>query len=122
MKLLLSITALIEALTGLSLVVVPSVTASLLLGSALTEPSGILITRIAGSALIALAVSCWLSRDNSQASIPIIKALTVYNISAALLLVYAGLVEHFSGLGLWPAVVLHAALLVWCFQSLRTQQ
>lgn len=119
MKLLLSITAVFEALTGLALIAVPSVIAPLLLGSTLTEISGILIGRIAGSALISLAIACWLSRDNSQASIVIVKALTVYNILAAGLLVYAGLVEHFSGIGLWPAMVLHFGLLVWCVQSLR---
>ncbi len=119
MKLLISITALFEALTGLALIALPTVVVPLLLGPDLTESSGILISRIAGAALISIAIACWLSRDNAQASIVIVKALAVYNISAAGLLVYAGLVEHFSGIGLWPATVLHIGLLVWCVQLFR---
>lgn len=122
MKSLLTFTALVEVATGLALLIIPSVTASLLLGTTLAEPGGILVGRIGGAALISLAIACWLSREDAQASIVIVKALTVYNILAAILLIYAGLVEHFSGIGLWPAVVLHIVLLVWCLQSLRNKR
>jgi hypothetical protein len=81
-----------------------------------------LLGRMGGAALISLAMACWLSKNDSKASIVIIKALTMYNISSALLLAYAGLIQHFSGIGLWPALLLHAVLLIWCLQSLRIKR
>src|SRR4030095_3093113 len=98
MKNLLSVTALFEAITGLALLAVPSLTASLLLGASLGEPSGILVGRICGAALSSLAIACWVSKSNAQASAGIVKALMLYNILAALLLSYSGLVEDLSGI------------------------
>lgn len=117
MKSLLTVTALFEIATGLALLIMPATAVSLLLGPSLTEASGIMLGRIGGAALISIAIACWLSKDDSTSSIVLIKALTVYNILAALLLCYAGLVEHFSGIGLWPALMLHTALTIWCLQS-----
>ncbi len=122
MKTLLAITTFFEAATGLALLAIPTVTVSILLGASLTEPSGIFLGRISGAALISLAVACWLSRNDIKSSIVMIKSFVLYNAGAALLLAYAGLIEHFSGLGLWPAVLLHAGLLVWCVQSLQNKQ
>jgi len=42
-----------------------------------------------------------------------------YNLAVAALLTYARLALRQSGLGLWPAVILHTALAVWCIASLR---
>ena len=118
MKSILTIVAFIEAATGLALLAVPSVAVSLLLGTSLTEPSGMLLGRIGGAALISLAIACWLSRNNTQSSLVMIKALVMYNISAASVLALGKLTEKFTGLALWPVVLLHAGLLVWCLQSL----
>jgi hypothetical protein len=119
MKSLLTFTALVEGATGLALLIIPAVVVSLLLGVSLTEPGGILLGRMGGAALISLAIGCWLSKNDSKISIVVIKAMVVYNTLAALLLAYAGLIEHFSGIGLWPALLLHAVLSIWCLQSLR---
>jgi len=119
MKSLLTITAIVEGATGLALIAFPSIVVSVLLGTSLAESSGMLAVRIGGSALISLAIACWLSRKDTPSSIVMIKAMVLYNIFATLLLLYAGLVEHFSGLGLWPAVVAHTGLLVWCLKSLK---
>ena len=118
MKSLLTLTALIEVAIGLSLIAIPSVTASLLLGASLIEPSGILVARIGGAALISLAIACWLSKDEGNSSLVIAKALVFYNTAAALLLVYGVMIEKFSGLGLWPAAMLHVILLIWCIKSI----
>ena len=118
MKSLLILTALFEIVTGLALIAFPSVTVSLLLGTSLNEPSGILLGRIGGAALIALAITCWLSRDEGHSAFIITKALVFYNFAAALLLVYGALIEKFSGLGLWPAATLHIAFLIWCVKSI----
>ena len=118
MKSILTITALIEGVTGLALAAMPSFVVSILLGTSLTDISAILIARLAGVALITIAIACWLSRSNTQSAV-IVKAMLAYNVFSIVLLVYAVLVEQVSGPGLWPAVLLHFGLLVWCLSSLR---
>ncbi len=118
MKLLLTVTALVEAATGLALALAPSLVVSILLGTALSDPTAILIGRLAGAALITIAIACWLSRSDTQSSV-MVKAILVYNVFSIVLLVYAGLVAGISGPGLWPAVLLHLILLVWCVPFLR---
>jgi len=118
MKSVLTITALIEGVTGLALAIMPSLVVSILLGTSLTDISAILIARLAGAALITIAIACWLSRSNTQSAV-MVKAMLGYNVFSTVLLVYAVLVEQISGPGLWPAVLLHFGLLVWCLSSLR---
>ena len=79
MKSLLTITALIEGVTGLALAIMPSFVVSILLGTLLTDISAILIARLAGVALITIAIACWLSRSNTQSAV-IVKAILAYNI------------------------------------------
>lgn len=112
MKSFLTITAIVEGLTGLALALLPSLVISKLLGTSLTDLGAILIARLAGGALLTIAFACWLSRNQPQSSI-MGKAMTGYNVFAIALLVYAGLGEKISGPGLWPAVFLHLVLLVW---------
>lgn len=92
MKTFLSTTTLFEALTGIAMLVVPSLVVQILLDTTLTEQSGILLGRLSGEALIALAIACWMARDNSTISLFMIKAFVFYNSAAALLLVYAATV------------------------------
>ena len=118
MKSILTVTALVEGVTGLAFAIMPSLVVSMLLGTSLTDISAILIARLAGAALITIALACWLSRKKTQSAV-IVKALLGYNVFSIVLLVYAVLVEQISGPGLWPAVLLHFGLLVWCLSSLR---
>jgi hypothetical protein len=118
MKSLLTVTALVEGSFGLSLAIVPSLVVPILLGTSLTDPGAILIARLAGAALITIAIACWLSRIDPRSPV-MVKVMLAYNIFSTTLLVYATLVERISGPGLWPAVLLHVGLLVWCVSSLR---
>ena len=117
MKSILTITALIEGVTGLALAIMPSLFVTILLGTSLTDVSAILIARLAGAALITMAIACWLSRSNTQ-SVVIVKAMLGYNVFSIVLLAYGVLVERICGPGLWPAVLLHFGLLIWCLSSL----
>src|SRR4051812_2745393 len=118
MKSLLTITALIEGATGLALAIVPTLVVSILLGTSLADPGAILIGRLAGAALFSIAVACLLSRSDSE-SFVMVKVMLLYNIFSITLLVYAVLVESIFGPGLWPAVLLHVGLLVWCVSLVR---
>jgi hypothetical protein len=120
MKSFLTATAIIEALTSLALTLVPATVAQGLLGTTLSEPAGVLIARLAGAALLTIAIACWFSRNDTHSS-AMVKAMLAYNVFAITLLVYAAVIEQVSGRGLWPAVVLHAVLLIWCITILRKQ-
>jgi hypothetical protein len=118
MKSLLTVTALVEGSFGLALAIVPSLVVPILLRTSLTDSGAILIGRLAGVALITIAIACWLLRNDTRSDV-MVKVMLVYNIFSTALLVYAALLERISGPGLWPAVLLHVGLLVWCLSSLR---
>jgi hypothetical protein len=120
-KTLLAITALIEAGTGVALAVAPSSVAGVLLGSPREGRGSAIIARILGAALFALGAACWIARNDAQNKVAagVVAAMLLYNAAVATLLGYAGLGLGMSGIGLWPAVILHAALSVWCIWCLR---
>ena len=97
---------------------------SLLLGGSLDTPAALVVARVGGAALLSIGVACWLARNDpqSRAATGLIAALLLYNIAAVAVLVYAGIGLGLSGIGLWPAVVLHVALAVWCIACLWTKQ
>ncbi len=117
MKLLLSITSAIEAGTGIGLVAAPSVIARLLLGTTLGAPGAVTVARVAGAALIALGVACWLARHRGRA---LVVAMLFYNVAASAILAHAALGLSLSGTGLWPAIGLHAVLAGWCAAALKS--
>ena len=121
MKSLLIVTAALEGPTGLALLVVPAVVISVLLGSALDAPRALVVGRVAGVALLALSTACWLARKDadSGAARGLITGMLLYNIGVAAVLVYAALGVGLCGIGLWPAVVAHAGLAIWCVACLR---
>jgi hypothetical protein len=92
-----------EAATGLALIVVPSLVVRLLLGAELTGAS-IALARVTGIALLALGVCCW---PGSTA----LCGMLTYGALVTVYLAYLGLVG-FSGILLWPAVVVHALLTI----------
>ncbi len=100
----------LEVLTGLGLVVAPSLLARLLFGSDLNG-AGDAMGRIAGLVIVCLAAGCWPSDpeiSQSQALIP----LAALSWLAAAFLVVSGAVGANVGLLLWPAAALHLILAV----------
>ena len=121
MKSLLVVSAWLETITGVALIVSPAAPVSLLLGAALDTPVGVVLARLAGAALLALGLACWLARGDgrSPAARGLVVAMLFYDLAAAAMLLYAGLGLLLSGVGLWPAVLLHLVLAVWCTRCLR---
>ena len=120
-KLLFIVTAVIEAATGLALLVSPALPVSVLLGASLDTPASLTVARVAGAALLSLAVACWLARNDerSPAAKGVVAAMLVYNIGAVAVLAFAGTSLRLVSVALWPAVVLHALMSVWCLACVR---
>jgi hypothetical protein len=120
MKKLLIVTALIEAGAGVSLMCWPSATVAILLGSSLDTTAALALGRVAGAALLALGVACWLAYYDAQscAARGLVSAMVLYNLGAVIILGTAGFRLQPVGVALWPAVVLHTAMAVWCITCL----
>lgn len=113
-------TSMIEGGAGLALLCLPSAAAVLLLGKPLEAPAALTVARIGGAGLLTLGVACWLARNDAQslAARGLVGAMVIYNLGAALILGDAGIRSQPVGLILWPAVILHTAMTVWCVVSL----
>lgn len=106
-KTLVRLSAAIEMVTGVALIVAPGLVVTMLLGVGLSG-SGIAVARLAGIALLCLAVACWPCRDDAAGNA--IWALFTYNLLAALYLGYLKVDAGFAGYLLWPACAIHALL------------
>jgi hypothetical protein len=101
MKKVLIFAAVAEALTGLALLLVPSMVSQVLFGQQLTGVA-VPVAGVTGIALIALGTACW-------PATPLVGMLA-YTSIAMLYLGYIALAGEFVGVLLWPAVALHAIL------------
>jgi hypothetical protein len=110
MNTLLAVASLAEAGTGAVLLAYPPVVVRLLFGAEI-DGAGIIMSRLAGIALLGLGVACWPGKTSLQS----LYGMLTYSAIAALYLIVVGL-SGAVGVLLWPAVVVHAAicvLLVW---------
>lgn len=112
---LFTTTAVIEAATGLALMLAPGMVLGLLIGANVDTAGGLVVARVAGIAMLSIAIACWTMRDDpGDSSRGLLYALMFYNSAVALLLIHAAVSFHLSAIGLWPAVGVHAAMAVWC--------
>jgi hypothetical protein len=121
MKRLLIVTMVMEVGAGMALLCCPSAAMALLLGSPLDTPATLTLGRVAGAALFALGVACWLASDDAQsrAARGLVAAMLLYNLAAVALFAFAGIGQGRVGVALWPAAILRAALAGWCIMCLR---
>jgi hypothetical protein len=85
---------------------VPSLVARLLLGVDLATDAAI-VARVAGMALIGLAIACWPGKAASRAAMV---GMMTYSFTVALYLSYLGIASAQAGPLLWPAVAVHFVL------------
>ena len=100
--------ALVELGGGLLIILFPSFMLQLLFG----VPSNSLadmVGQVAGIALVALGIACWIARDDAggPARLGTVRAITVYNGSVGLLLIVFGLTGRAFGIVLWLFAILH---------------
>jgi hypothetical protein len=118
---LVLLVASVEAVAGLVLIIAPALFAWLIFGGEFSQ-IGIALARLAGFALVTIALMCWPSRATPAPPASVVRALVVYNCLAAIYLAYVGIGPKLTGLLLWPAVALHAIfaiLLIRLYLSLR---
>jgi hypothetical protein len=123
-KQLLSVTGAAETATGLVLAVASSLLVELLLGAVPGTAAGITVSRVAGVAILALGVACWLARQDAagRAARGLIAAMLLYNAAVAAILVLVWTNQGLSGVALWPVVLAHAVLAVWCVAALSARE
>jgi hypothetical protein len=117
---LLSVTGALEAATGMVLLVAPSVVVELLLGAVPGTPAGMTVSRVAGMALLALGVACWLAREDAagRAAKGLVAAMLFYNVAVVAILVLAWTNSGLFGIAFWPVVLAHTGLAAWCVADL----
>jgi len=115
-RILLILTGLVELATGLALLFMPSLVIGLLLGSRDVHVETEAVGRVCGAALVAIGLACWWARSDRGSSTQqgVLRAVLVYNVGVTTVLGYAGLTMEPIGGALWPVVMLHASLAVWC--------
>ena len=109
MRKLQGVAAVIEAATGLALMIHPPLVTRLLLGDGVSG-AGVPLGRVAGFALLGLGLACWPGLDSVGANTPALRALLTYNLLATIYLAYLGIGGQWVGSLLWPAVAIHAVL------------
>lgn len=108
-KKLVMVSAAIEVVTGIALVVDPGFVVRVLLGTDLLG-GGIAVSRVAGSALLSLGLACWPSEgDLTEHSI---WALFTYNLLIGIYSAYLRVGGGFVSYLLWPVCALHSLLAI----------
>src|SRR5262245_55750800 len=107
MNIVLAVAAASEAATGLALLAYPPIVVRLLLGAEIVG-MGDAVSRFGGIGLIGLGVACWPSGSSHQA----LHGMLTYGALATLYLAYIGVSGQGGGVLLWPAVVIHALLII----------
>ena len=102
MKNALMLAAIVEAGTGLAMLIVPVFVWQLIFGEQLTGV-GIPVARVGAMALIGLGIACWPG--------PPLVAMLTYGALATLYVAYIGFSGGFNGIFLWPVVIIHVILI-----------
>jgi hypothetical protein len=106
-KLLLGIASTLEAVTGLALIIAPSLV-RLLLGTD-TSGAALAVLRLVGFGLLALGVACW---PRGEATVARLRAMLTYNLLATAGLGYLRFSSQSVGKLLVPALAVHAVLAI----------
>jgi hypothetical protein len=101
----LALAAAAEAATGVILLAYPPIVVRLLFGAEIGG-AGVIVSRIAGVALIGLGVACWPGNSAVQQ----LYGMLTYSTLAMMYLIRIGVRGEAVGLLLWPAVVVHAII------------
>jgi hypothetical protein len=111
-----TVTAVIELGAGLALLCFPSTTVVLLHGSSLDTPAALTVARVGVPGCFRRVSDAGLREVTPQgrAARGLVAAMLLYDVAAVAILAFAGVGFGVKSVGLWPAVVLHAVMIVRC--------
>jgi hypothetical protein len=113
LKKVLALAAFAEALTGVVLIVCPSIVVKLLFEAKIAGIA-VITSQFAGLTLMSLGVACW----PRGSSVSALNGMLTYSSLATFGLLYLAAGGKWNGPLLWPAIVLHAVLtllLTWAW-------
>jgi heme A synthase len=108
----------LEMVVGATLLTAPDYPCQLLF-AAKPEGVGTVLARVAGLGLFALGIACLPSKATGSCRRAVF-GLFVFNFGVALLLAWVGIATTFSGVLLWPTIVLHAVIAAALLPQLLT--
>jgi hypothetical protein len=122
MKNLLIVTAIVEVGVGLALLFAPSLVTQLLFAADITG-AAIPLGRVTGVLLLALSAAWWLARGDaeSRAGRALLTAMLIYDVGVTGILVILIVESQNVGILLWPVVIFHVAMVVWCVALRRRE-
>jgi len=122
MKNILIVTAIMEVGVGLALLFAPSLVTQLLFAADITG-AAIPLGRIAGILLLALSAAWWLGRADaeSHAGRALLTAALIYDVGVTGICVILVIQSQYVGILLWPVIIIHVAMVVWCVALLRRE-
>jgi len=111
-----AVAAVVEVTSGLVLIIRPSLFVWLLFGAELPA-AGRALGRLAGFAVLALALACWPGVAAEARAAP--RALLAFSLFTTIYLIYLGVRGEPVGILLWPVAILHGALMVLLGHNLK---
>ena len=118
MRILLKSTSIIEALTGLAFMFIPNLVTNLLLGLPVNEVSGLILSMVAGAALLSIAIVCWFASENDNA-IDLVKGLMFYNIAVVGIVLYSAIHFYVYNTLFFAVAGFHFIYATWCLIVVR---
>ena len=118
-KLLLEVMAFINVIAGLALIGIPVFLSGAVLGFPISEPGAIVVSRVAGAAILSLGIVCWMliSEARSRTGKSLVTGMAVFNTLLMLVMVYAITIQNISSPGLWVVVLVYSVLAGWCIRT-----
>jgi hypothetical protein len=114
----LLLTAIVEGITGLVLLVTPQFIVPLLLSTPLEETGGIISARIAGIAIISLVINCWYSKTGKCTN-AVLYSLLFYNLAVTTIFLFAKIEYNLNTALLWIVASAHVVLAIWGLRLLK---
>jgi hypothetical protein len=111
LRLLLTISGVLEVLVGVLALISPAPVVSLLLGAP-TDSLATVLARLFGAGVFALGLACFKTRNDvaSPAGLAVSLGITSYNLLAAVVIIWAAAGLSLGGMLLWVAGIGHAVL------------
>ena len=115
---LLAVAAIVEAATGLALILQPALVVWLLLGGDISG-AGLALGRVAAFSLFSLGLACWV---RTESTLPALRAMFTYNLLVTAYLTYLALGGELIGKLLLPVLALHGVFTLLFARALFNHQ